>query len=60
MQYPQRTGKATEANDNSISAKPLTVDDAPQIRQTRLILLFLTGISFVSLELLLNDDSINT
>jgi len=48
MQYQQRTEKATEANDNPIPAKPLIVDDVLQIRQTRLILLFLTGICFVN------------
>jgi hypothetical protein len=48
MQYQQPTEKATKGNDNSIPDEPLTLDDVPGFRRTRLIVLFLNGICFVS------------
>jgi hypothetical protein len=48
MQYQQRTEKPTNSNDNSIPTKPLGLNDLPELRRTRLILLFLIGIYIVS------------
>lgn len=48
MQHQQQTEQPTKSNDNSIPVEPLTLDDVPGIRRTRLILLFLNGICCVS------------
>jgi uncharacterized YccA/Bax inhibitor family protein len=57
MKQEQGTEKMDVVNDNSIAVnKPLTSDDVRQIRRTRLILLILIGICFVSFQFFLNDD----